>query len=243
MMIESNDQEDITILNAYVPNNRVSKCESKLNRNKRRNTKSILFFIQVHMIFFFTSSLEYNYFTMLCQFLLYNKVNQLYVYIYPHIPFSLEPPSHLPIPHLQVVTKHQVDLPVLCSSFPLAICFAFGSVYMSMLLSHFVPAYPSLPPCPQVRSLCLPLFLPCHQVQQYCFLRFHIYALAYGICFSLSDSLHSVGQTLGPSTSLQITQFHFFLWLSNILLYICATSSLSIHLSVEIQVASMSWLL
>ena len=54
--------------------------------------------------------------------------------------------------------------------------------------------------------------------------------LAYGICFSLSDLLHSVRQSLGPSTSLQISQFHSFLWLSNIPLYICATSSLSIHL-------------
>ena len=36
-----------------------------------------------------------------------------------------------------------------------------------------------------------------------------------------------------PSTSLQITQFHFFLWLSNIPLYICATSSLSIHLLMD----------
>ena len=40
--------------------------------------------------------------------------------------------------------------------------------------------------------------------------------LAYGICFSLSDLLHSVWQNLGPSNSLQITQFHFFLWLNNI---------------------------
>ena len=40
--------------------------------------------------------------------------------------------------------------------------------------------------------------------------------LAYGIYFSLSDLLHSVWQTLGPSTSLQVTQFRFFLWLSNI---------------------------
>ena len=46
--------------------------------------------------------------------------------------------------------------------------------------------------------------------------RFHICVLAYGICFSLSDLLHSVWQTLGPSTSLQITQFPSFLWLSNI---------------------------
>ena len=34
-----------------------------------------------------------------------------------------------------------------------------------------------------------------------------------------------------PSTSLQIIQFGFFLWLSIILLYICATSFLSIHSS------------
>ena len=33
---------------------------------------------------------------MLCQFLQYNKVNQLYVYIYPHIPSLL----HLPSPSL-----------------------------------------------------------------------------------------------------------------------------------------------
>ena len=32
---------------------------------------------------FFPSLLEYYCFTMLCQFLLYSKVNQLYAYIYP----------------------------------------------------------------------------------------------------------------------------------------------------------------
>ena len=36
-----------------------------------------------------------------------------------------------------------------------------------------------------------------------------------------------------PSTSLQITQFRFFLWLSNTPLYICATSSLSIYLLMD----------
>ena len=40
--------------------------------------------------------------------------------------------------------------------------------------------------------------------------------LAYGICVSFSDLLHSGWQTLGPSTSLQMTQFCYFLWLSNI---------------------------
>ena len=69
---------------------------------------------------FLTSLQEYNCCTMLCQFLLYNKVNQLYVYIYPHISYLLRLPHTLPIPPLQVVTKDQADLPVLCCCFPLA---------------------------------------------------------------------------------------------------------------------------
>ena len=48
------------------------------------------------ILFFLTSLLEYNCFTMVCQFLLYNKVNQLYIYIYPHIPLPLASPSHPP---------------------------------------------------------------------------------------------------------------------------------------------------
>ena len=107
--------------------------------------------------FFLTSLLEYICFTIVRQFLLYNKVNQLYIYIYPHISSLLRLPPTLPIPPLQVVTKHQADLPVLCGRFPLAICFTFGSVYMSMPLSHFVPAYPSPSLCPQIHSLCLRL--------------------------------------------------------------------------------------
>ena len=75
---------------------------------------------------------------MVCQFLLYNKVNQLYIYIYPRISSLLRLHPTLPMPPLQVVTKHQADLPVLCSCFPLAIYFTIGSVYMSMPLSHFV---------------------------------------------------------------------------------------------------------
>ena len=44
---------------------------------------------------FLTSLLEYNCFTKVCQFLLYNKVNQLYIHVYPHISSLLRlPPSH-----------------------------------------------------------------------------------------------------------------------------------------------------
>ena len=60
-------------------------------------------------------------------------------YTYTYVPISLPSyvslPPTLPIPPIKVVTKHQVDLPVLCSCFLLAIYFTFGSVYMSMPLS------------------------------------------------------------------------------------------------------------
>ena len=95
---------------------------------------------------------------MVCQFLLYNKVNQLYIYIYPHISSLLRLPPTLHIPPLQVVSKHRADLPMLRGCFPLAIYFTFGSIYKSMPLSHFVPAYPSPSPCPQVHSLHLCLY-------------------------------------------------------------------------------------
>ena len=93
---------------------------------------------------------------MVCQFLLYNKVNQLYIYIY--ISSLLRLPPALPIPPLQVVTKHGADLPVLCGCFSLAICFTLGSVYTSMPLSPSVSAYPSPSPCTQVHSLRLRLY-------------------------------------------------------------------------------------
>ena len=101
----------------------------------------------IYISHFLTSLLEYNCFTMLC-FCCITKLNQLYVYMYPHIPFLLCLPPTLPIPPLYMVTGYQADLPVLCSCFPLASCFTFGSVYVSVLLSHFIPAYPSPSLCP-----------------------------------------------------------------------------------------------
>ena len=102
---------------------------------------------------FITSLLEYSCFTMVGKFLLFNKVNQLYIYIYSHFTSLLRLPPTLPIPPFWVDTKHRADLPVPCSCFPLGIYFTFGRVYMSMPLSHFVPAYPSPSPCTQVHSL------------------------------------------------------------------------------------------
>ena len=105
---------------------------------------------------------------------------------------------------------------------------------MSILLFHFIRAYPSPSLCPQVQSLHLHLYsCPIHRFIKTIFFLFHIYVLAYSICFSLSYLLHTVWQTLSPSTLLQKTQFRFFSWLSNIPLYICAKSSLSIHLLMD----------
>ena len=119
-------------------------------------------------------------------------MNQLYIYIYPHTSSLLHLPPTLPIPPLYVVRKHQADLPVLCGCFPLAIYFTFGSVYMSMPLSHFIPAYCSPSPCPQVHSLRLHLYsCPAPRFfRTIFFFRFHIYVLAYSIYFSLSDLLY-----------------------------------------------------
>ena len=50
--------------------------------------------------------------------------------------------------------------------------------------------------------------------------------------------------SLGPSLLLPVASFHSFLWLSNIPLYMCTTSSLfSISLWLFIFIGSMSWLL
>ena len=58
------------------------------------------FFTSSAFNFLKTSLLEYNCFKMVCYFLLYNKVSQLYIYIYPHISSLLRLPPTLPIPPL-----------------------------------------------------------------------------------------------------------------------------------------------
>ena len=69
--------------------------------DKRRLARAALPVTPTQFTFFFlTSLLEYNCFTMVCPFLLYNKVNQLYIYIYPHISSLLCLPPTLPIPPL-----------------------------------------------------------------------------------------------------------------------------------------------
>ena len=84
-------------------------------------------------------------------------------------------------------------------------------MFMSIAISQFCPPF-------------FPHFLSTHPFSKsagpanWAVCTIFLDALIYKICFSLSDLLHS----LGPPTSLQMTQFRSFLWLSNTLLYICA---------------------
>ena len=67
--------------------------------------------------------------------------------MYTHIPSPLILPPTPPIQPFQIITEHKAELPVLYSRFPLAVCFTHGSVYMSILLSQFVPPSSPLLPC------------------------------------------------------------------------------------------------
>ena len=129
----------------------------------------------------------------------------------------------------------------LYSRFLLVIYFIHISVYMSIPISQFIPPPPpTLPLSPLgVHTFILYIWVSITALQTgfihttflgSTYMRGNIY----DICFSLSDLLHSVWRSLDPSTSLQITQFCSFLWLSNIPLYICTTSSLSIRLLISI---------
>ena len=81
---------------------------------------------------------------------------------------------------------------------------------MSMLFLH--SSHPLFPPlCPQVRWLCLCLHpFPANRFNNTIFLdSIYIYVLIYNTCFSVSDLLHSVWQSLGSSTSLELSRICF----------------------------------
>ena len=101
------------------------------------------------------------------------------------IHLALPSTASLPTPtHPFILTDPGAELPVLYSSFLPATYFTWGSVYMSKLLSRFVPPSPSPAGSTSPFSVLVSLFLLCKQVHQYHFSRFHMYVNTY---FSLSD--------------------------------------------------------
>ena len=90
----------------------LSKCSISdlmmmVKSNCRLDPKPTFFKNQIYLFIFLKRSLlEYNCFTILCQFLLHNRANQPHAYTRPHIPSLLSLPPILPIPPLQVIAKH-----------------------------------------------------------------------------------------------------------------------------------------
>ena len=121
------------------------------------------------------------------------------------------------------------------------ISYNWQCICFSVILNSFHP----LPPCTVSTSLFFPfapLFLPCKQIHQCYFCRFLPYVLIWHLFFSFW--LTSFCVTGSQCIHLSSTDSDLFLlWLSNIPLNICTTTSSFIHLSLDIQVASMSWLL
>ena len=162
---------------------------------------------------------------LLCQFLPYSKVSScMYTYI----------PSILDFLPTQVIVEHEAEFPVPHSRFSLVIYFTHGMVYMSIPIFQFIPPLLSLLAsiyffhyvCVSISTLQIRSSLP--------FTRFHIYALIYNIFFFLTYL--TLFESLGPSTSLKMTQFPF-------MAEYYSTFSLGIPLLMDIQAVSMSQLL
>ena len=76
--------------------------------------------------------LEYSYFTMLCQLLLYDKVNQLSVYIYPlFFGFPSHSGHHRALRRVPWATQR--------SSLVISFIHSINSVYVSVLISQLIP--------------------------------------------------------------------------------------------------------
>ena len=83
-----------------------------------------------------------------------SNMNHPEVHMYP---LCLELPSMPSRPSPEPLVPH--------SSFPLAICFIRGSVYMSILFSPFVPPPPLLPqPCVHTSILCVCICIPALEI-------------------------------------------------------------------------------
>ena len=122
---------------------------------------------------------------------------------YTYVPclVNLPPTSH-PILPLWVVIEHGFELPASDSKFPLAVCFTYDNVDMSVLFSILFPPSPCPSPWPQVRSPCPYLhcspahmcvstiiYVPCICLNVWC-LSFSFWLLS--LCLNSSGFIHLV---------------------------------------------------
>ena len=137
-----------------------------------------------------------NHFIILCCFC-HTTMQYIYNCIYIPPTWAASPPPAYPFRSWQSTRQG-------------SLCYLSTSHMMMYICQcyFFNSSHPQLSPlCPPVHSLL---------GNQYHFSRFHLCELVHYTCLSLSDLLHSVWETVGSSTSLQMPQFHSFLWLSNI---------------------------
>ena len=171
-------------------------------------------------------------------------MNQAYGHIYP--PASWFTPHPSPLGHHRALRRALCAVRQLPTS---SLFYTSSCIDVSATLSAH-PTFPS-PHCTHKSVLYVCISIPGLQIGSsvlffqipYIYIYIYIHTLIYKVCFSLSDFLHSVWQTLGPATTLQMTQFHSFWWLSGIPLYLCTTSFLSIPLLRDTWIVSMWWIL
>ena len=83
---------------------------------------------------------------MVSKFLLYNQVNQLYIYIYPHISSLLHlSPSHLPYPTVLTVHKALSWSPCAMRLLPTSYLFYIWQCIYVHIYTTTLSLYPSLP--------------------------------------------------------------------------------------------------
>ena len=134
-------------------------------------------------------------------------VNHKYAYILPSWTSTPSHPSRL--------SQSTVLNSLLYNNFPLVICFTYGKVYVSVLLSQFGPPSP-YPVVSKVCSLCLRLYsCPTNMFIGTVFLD-SIYVCVNVQYFVFLFLTYFTLHTLGSSTSLELTQVLVFLGLSSI---------------------------
>ena len=111
---------------------------------------------------------------------IYQRESEVHIYICFCILIHIH--VYISFSHAMPLGCHRVPgwLTVLHSSFPLVIYFSHDGVYMLILLPQSVFPSPAVSTGPFSTSVSP--FLLHKQVHQYCFSRFHTYALIYDIC-------------------------------------------------------------
>ena len=126
--------------------------------------------------------LEYSYITICVSFCCTAKGISC---VYPYIPlFWISFPLRSPRSRGPCAVQEALMFPILCI---VSVVYTCQAQSPNSSHTHFSPWYP------YICSLCLCLYYCfADKINLYSFSRFRMYALIYGICFSLSDLLHSL---------------------------------------------------